>query len=103
MRPLTPRERQIVSLIAEGLNCDEIAASLNITAMTVRKHRSNITQKLGFSTTVQLVAYAMDIVSPSVSQSFFDRPFDTWDPRAGGVAPCRCRLDQQTNRSKTKH
>jgi DNA-binding CsgD family transcriptional regulator len=103
MRPLTPRERQIVSLIAEGLNCDEIAASLKIAGMTVRKHRTNITQKLGFSTTVQLVAYAMSIVSPPVSQSFFSRRCDTRDPRVGGFAPCRCRFYQQRNRSKDEH
>jgi DNA-binding CsgD family transcriptional regulator len=71
MGPLTPRERQIVSLIGEGLNCDRIAEVLGIAPMTVRKHRANITQKLGFSTTAQLVAYAMDAAPPSASLSFF--------------------------------
>jgi DNA-binding CsgD family transcriptional regulator len=70
MKPLTQREKQIVLLIGEGLRGEEIAASLDISPQTVRKHRANIAQKLGYSSTAQLVSYAV-----TVAQLSSERPF----------------------------
>lgn len=46
---LTERERQVLALIGQGLSSAEIAARLNISLLTARTHRRNITAKLGFS------------------------------------------------------
>ncbi|MFO8236914.1 MAG: response regulator transcription factor [Prochlorococcaceae cyanobacterium] len=46
---LTERERQVLALIGQGLSSPEIAARLNISQLTARTHRRNITAKLGFS------------------------------------------------------
>jgi DNA-binding NarL/FixJ family response regulator len=46
---LTERERQVLALIGQGLSSAEIAARLNISLLTARTHRRNITAKLGCS------------------------------------------------------
>jgi DNA-binding NarL/FixJ family response regulator len=63
---LTPRERQIVQLLAEGLSNKETAAKLGISVKTVETHRKNIMQKLGMSAFSELVRYAIrnNLVSP---------------------------------------
>lgn len=55
---LTPREREILALIARGDDSRQIALSLGIAYFTVRKHRSNMLGKLGLSSAAQLAAYA---------------------------------------------
>lgn len=57
--PLTPREREIVKLIAEARTNEEIAAALGISAKTVGRHRANILDKLGMHDRVQLTRYAV--------------------------------------------
>jgi DNA-binding NarL/FixJ family response regulator len=57
--PLTPREREIVKLVAEGLTTDEIASTLVISKRTVEHHRSHILEKLGMRDRVDLVRYAI--------------------------------------------
>lgn len=57
--PLTPRERDVVKLIAEGHATDEIAAALHISAKTVDRHRSNVLEKLGLRHRVDLTRYAI--------------------------------------------
>ena len=57
--PLTPREREIVKLIAEAHTNDEIADMLVISKKTVERHRANILQKLGMSDRVELTRYAI--------------------------------------------
>ena len=57
--PLTPRELQIVKLIAEGLTSDEIAATLVISRKTVDHHRSSILAKLEMRSVAQLTRYAI--------------------------------------------
>jgi DNA-binding NarL/FixJ family response regulator len=57
--PLTPREREIVKLVAEGHTTDEIAAALVISKRTVEHHRSHILEKLGMRDRVDLVRYAI--------------------------------------------
>lgn len=55
---LTPREQQIIALIAQGLDSRQVARRLGIAYFTVRKHRSNILDKLEFTSAAQLAAYA---------------------------------------------
>jgi two-component system response regulator NreC len=58
-RDLTPRERDIVKLIAEGNANKKIAKKLGISVRTVEHHRFNISRKLGLSNTASLVKYAI--------------------------------------------
>jgi DNA-binding NarL/FixJ family response regulator len=56
---LTPREREIVQLVAEGKSSKEIAATLNIALKTVNAHRANIMNKLDLHSLGELVLYAV--------------------------------------------
>jgi len=56
---LTPREEQVVALVADGLANREIARELNLTENTVKKYLFRIFEKLGISTRVELVLYAV--------------------------------------------
>lgn len=56
---LTPREREIVSMVAYGHTNKEIAGALGITVKTVETHKSNIMQKLGISSRSELVRFAL--------------------------------------------
>lgn len=57
--PLTPREEDIVKLIAEGHTSDEIAQMLVISSKTVDRHRANVFEKLKLRNRVQLTRYAI--------------------------------------------
>jgi DNA-binding NarL/FixJ family response regulator len=57
--PLTPRELQVVKLIAEGYTSDEIAHLLMISKKTVDHHRANILEKLGIRNVAELTRYAI--------------------------------------------
>jgi DNA-binding NarL/FixJ family response regulator len=63
---LTPREREIVQLIAEGKINKHIARLLNISVKTVETHRAKAMQKLNLRTVAELVLYAVrnHIVEP---------------------------------------
>ena len=56
---LTPRQRQILQLIAEGLRTREIAARLHISIKTVETHRAQIMERLGISDVPGLVRLAI--------------------------------------------
>ena len=56
---LTPREREVVKLVAESFNSREIADTLVISEKTVDRHRSNILEKLGMRDRVELTRYAI--------------------------------------------
>ena len=58
-RQLTPREREIVQLLAEGKSNKEIATFLNISVKTAETHRANIMLKLNFHSVTELVRYAL--------------------------------------------
>ncbi len=58
-RLLTPREEQVVKLIAEGFSAKEIAEQLFISAKTVDRHRSNVLQKLGMRDRLELTRFAI--------------------------------------------
>ena len=55
---MTPREREVVGLIAEGMSNKEIAADLHIATHTVKSHVRNIMEKLMLHTRLQIAAYA---------------------------------------------
>jgi DNA-binding NarL/FixJ family response regulator len=57
--PLTPRESEIVKLVAEGHTTREIAATLVISEKTVERHRANVLDKLGMRDRVELTRYAI--------------------------------------------
>jgi DNA-binding NarL/FixJ family response regulator len=57
--PLTPREQEVVKLIAEGHTSEEIAETLVISRKTVERHRANILEKLGMRNRVELTRYAI--------------------------------------------
>jgi DNA-binding NarL/FixJ family response regulator len=56
---LTPREREIVQLLAEGMSTKEVASHLNLSVKTAETHRSNIMRKLNLHSVSGLVLYAV--------------------------------------------
>jgi DNA-binding NarL/FixJ family response regulator len=56
---LTPREQEVLTLIAQGFSNNEIADQLVISAKTVDRHRENIMRKLNLHNRVDLVKYAL--------------------------------------------
>ncbi len=57
--PVTPRELEILKLIAEGHTSEEIGGMLFISKKTVDRHRANILEKLGLRNRVDLTRYAI--------------------------------------------
>jgi DNA-binding NarL/FixJ family response regulator len=57
--PLTPRELEVLKLVAEGHTSDEIAELLVISRKTVDRHRANMLEKLGMRDRVELTRYAI--------------------------------------------
>jgi DNA-binding NarL/FixJ family response regulator len=58
---LTPREQEVVKLVAEGYTNRRIAQALVISEKTVERHRANILEKLGMRDRVELTRYAIRI------------------------------------------
>jgi DNA-binding NarL/FixJ family response regulator len=56
---LTPREREILQLLAEGKSNKEVASLLNISVNTAEAHRANIMLKLDFHSLAEMVMYAI--------------------------------------------
>jgi DNA-binding NarL/FixJ family response regulator len=56
---LSPREREVLRLIAEGLAAKEIATKLSISTKTVEAHRTSLMRKLGVRKATELVRYAV--------------------------------------------
>ena len=57
--PLTPREEEVVKLIAEAYTNAQIAEILHLSEKTVESHRANVLRKLGMRDRVELVRYAI--------------------------------------------
>ena len=57
-RRLTPREREVLRLVAEGKNNTQIARELFISVNTVTRHMTNIFSKIGASNRVEAAVYA---------------------------------------------
>jgi len=55
---LTPREREVMRLVVEGLTNKEVAAALDISVKTAEHHRGSLMRKLGLQNPVELVRYA---------------------------------------------
>ena len=56
---LTPRQREILQLVAEGRSAKEIASSLSISARTVEFHKYQMMETLGLHTTADLIHFAI--------------------------------------------
>ena len=56
---LTPRQREVLQLVAEGRAVKEIATILNVSAKTVEYHKSQIMEQLNLHTTAELTKYAI--------------------------------------------
>jgi DNA-binding NarL/FixJ family response regulator len=57
--PLTPRELEVVKLIAEAFTNRQIAETLKLSEKTIESHRANVFSKLGMRDRVELVRYAI--------------------------------------------
>ena len=57
--PLTPRELEVVKLIAEAFTNRQIAETLKVSEKTVESHRANVLSKLGMRDRVELARYAV--------------------------------------------
>jgi DNA-binding NarL/FixJ family response regulator len=58
-RELTPRQRDVLRLLAQGKRMKEIAAELDISVRTVENHKSHLQQVLGLGSTADLVRFAI--------------------------------------------
>lgn len=58
---LTPRQREVLQLVAEGHTMKEIATILSISTRTVESHKYEMMQKLGAQTTAGLIQYAIKL------------------------------------------
>ncbi len=61
LEQLTPRQREILQLIAEGRSTKEIAGDLNLSAKTVETHRAQLMERLDIYDVASLVRYAMRV------------------------------------------
>jgi DNA-binding NarL/FixJ family response regulator len=59
-RKLTPRQRDVVRLLAEGRTMKEIAAALGVSPRTVETHKYQALEALGLGTTADLIRYAIE-------------------------------------------
>jgi DNA-binding NarL/FixJ family response regulator len=73
---LTPREREVIQLLAEGKSSKEVASVLNLSTKTAETHRSNIMRKLGFHSIRDLVLYAVKNNIIQVQMPPDERPGD---------------------------
>lgn len=69
---LTPREEQVVALVAEGLGNKQIAFELNLSEHTIKKYLFRIFEKLGISSRVELVLYAVNNGDPRQAEWIVD-------------------------------
>jgi DNA-binding NarL/FixJ family response regulator len=80
---LTPREEQVVALIADGLSNRNIARELNLSEHTVKKYVFRIFEKLGISSRVELVLYAVNNGDPLQAEWLAGRSRNPRNPKQG--------------------
>ncbi|MEM7533396.1 MAG: response regulator transcription factor, partial [Chloroflexota bacterium] len=68
---LTPRQREVLQLIAEGYTTKEISKMLCISYKTVETHRSNLMNKFGIHDVSELVTYAIENGLVPTPDSYF--------------------------------
>ena len=56
---LTPKEKEVLQLIAEGYSSKQIAKTFNLSLNTIHVHRNNIMKKLNIHKQAELVRYAL--------------------------------------------
>ena len=56
---LTPRQREVLQLLAEGRSMKEVASVLNLTPRTVAFHKYRMMEQLGVKSTAELIQYAV--------------------------------------------
>ena len=100
LNPLTPRESEVVKLVAEGHNTSEIAEMLVISQKTVERHRANVLEKLGLHDRVALTRYAKALRDPP-------RPHRTvtttrWRARSARGSPTPRSTEVTTRRSRSE-
>ncbi|MCE9657550.1 MAG: response regulator transcription factor [Burkholderiales bacterium] len=59
--PITPREREVLSLVARGYGNNDIAGLMGISVLTVRTHRQRLMEKLGLRNAAEITAYAVKL------------------------------------------
>ena len=57
--PLTPRESEVVKLLAEGKSNKEVASTLGVSTRTIESHRNHIMRKLNFASFSELIRFAL--------------------------------------------
>jgi FixJ family two-component response regulator len=70
---LTPREREIMTLVASGLMSKQIAAKIQLSEITVKVHRSHLMKKMGARTVAELVRMAESLGITSLSPQHVGR------------------------------
>jgi DNA-binding CsgD family transcriptional regulator len=63
-RALTPRQREVLALVASGLSSSDVAKELGITPGTVKTHLTTIYKVIGVRNRVQATRYYLDHLSP---------------------------------------
>jgi len=58
---VTPREREVLSMVARGYGNNDIAVLLDISVLTVRTHRQRVMEKLGLRNAAEITAYAVKL------------------------------------------
>jgi len=59
LEPLSPREREVLQLLAEGKTSKEIAAALHVSQKTAESHRAQLMERLNLHTVAELTKYAI--------------------------------------------
>jgi len=59
IKTLTPRQREVVQLLAEGKSMKEVASVLNVTPRTVAFHKYRVMEELSLKTTAELIQFAI--------------------------------------------
>jgi DNA-binding NarL/FixJ family response regulator len=73
---LTPRQREVLTLIAEGLSTKDIARALNISGKTVETHRAQLMERLDIHDVASLVRYAIRMRLVSIEERLPTKKMD---------------------------